>query len=316
MAQFSRVTGVAAAVAIYAVTGGFVAFALGGPKPQTSEMRPSLASEVRNVSGALAFVDGEPILRSDVIALATSKNLELSQEDIDRGIDVVNELVEELIQLQLFKAEAMRRRLHRREAVQSAMTIAGDDVLKDRVLREVVEERVDEEALLDLYKDDAKRLRLSEEVKASHILVPTLEQADFLSVRLKAGVDFEELARQFSIDPATATQGGSLGYFSRDEMDKKFADVAFSLPAGAISEPFNTRFGWHIVKLEDRRMLESPTYEELRPKIIRYKTFEVIEELINRLREKATIKYVNKTPRDAGGDATSDGGLGAGTDVN
>jgi len=286
------------ALGLYLGVAGFVAFALNAPPNGGADMRPSLAAEVEDVAGALAFVDGEPILRSDVIALATSKNLELSEDEIDRGIDLVNELVEELVQQKLLKNEAIRRRLSRKDEVKSAIAIARDDVLKDRLLRQVVEESIDEGALLDLYREEAKMLRLSEEVRASHILVPNRDQAEVLSVRLKAGVDFAELARQFSIDPATAPNGGQLDYFSRDEMDKKFADVAFSLPAGAISEPFKTRFGWHIVKIEDRRILESASYEELRPKIVRYKTFEVIEELINRLREKATIKYVSDLPSD------------------
>lgn len=267
---------------------------LNAPKIDKTNMRPSLGLEIEDVEGALAYVDGEPILRADIIALATSKNLELSEEDIDGGIDLVNELVDELIHQKLLKNEAIRRRLDRKSDIKTAMSLARDDVLKDRLLRLVVEEEVDEELLWELYNEDSKRLRLSEEVLARHILVPNRDHAEMLSVRLKAGVDFAELASRFSIDPATAAQGGNLDYFSRDDMDKKFSDVAFSLPVGAISEPFKTRYGWHILKIEDKRVLDSPSYEELRDKIVRYKTFEVIEELINQLREKATIKYVNE----------------------
>ena len=150
-----------------------------------------------------------------------------------------------------------------------------------------------EDSLKALYDEQLETLRLDEEVRARHILVPTEDEARQLMARLRAGADFARLARTQSIDEASAKDGGDLGYFTRAAMVEPFADVAFSTSAGEVSEPFETQFGWHIVKVEDRRQRRAPTFEELRPQLLRFKTFEVVRSEIERLRSAATIDYLN-----------------------
>lgn len=89
-------------------------------------------------------------------------------------------------------------------------------------------------------------------VKASHILVPTEKEAQTIKTMLDEGEDFAVLARQYSQCPSKAS-GGDLGYFKRGQMVKEFENVAFSLPVGKVSEPVQTQFGWHIIKVTDRR---------------------------------------------------------------
>lgn len=89
-------------------------------------------------------------------------------------------------------------------------------------------------------------------VKASHILVPTRTEADALKMRLDKGEDFESLAKKYSKCPSSA-QGGDLGYFGKGQMVKEFETAAFALPVGQASEPVKTQFGWHLIKVYDKK---------------------------------------------------------------
>jgi peptidyl-prolyl cis-trans isomerase C len=89
-------------------------------------------------------------------------------------------------------------------------------------------------------------------VKASHILVDTKEEADALKLRIDNGESFEALAKRYSKCPS-GQDGGDLGYFERGQMVKSFEDVAFSLPVGNVSDPVKTQFGWHLIKVYDKK---------------------------------------------------------------
>ena len=89
-------------------------------------------------------------------------------------------------------------------------------------------------------------------VKASHILVPTETKAKTLKTMINEGEDFAYLARQYSQCPSKSI-GGDLGYFKRGQMVKEFETVAFDLPIGAISDPVQTQFGWHLIKVVDKK---------------------------------------------------------------
>ena len=89
-------------------------------------------------------------------------------------------------------------------------------------------------------------------VKASHILVPTEAEAKAVKAMLDDGSDFAILARKYSQCPSKAV-GGDLGYFRRGQMVKEFETAAFTLPVGVVSEPVQTQFGWHLIKVTDRR---------------------------------------------------------------
>lgn len=89
-------------------------------------------------------------------------------------------------------------------------------------------------------------------VKASHILVPSLEEANKVVSELKDGRDFGELARRYSKCPS-GKQGGDLGFFSKGQMVKEFEDAAFSLEVGAVSGPVKTQFGYHVIKVTEKK---------------------------------------------------------------
>jgi peptidyl-prolyl cis-trans isomerase C len=120
----------------------------------------------------------------------------------------------------------------------------------------------------------------ADQVKASHILVSTEDLALELYDRANSGADFNQLARTNSIDQLTAATGGELGWFTSDQMVEPFAEAAFSLEPGAVSEPVQTQFGWHIIKVEDKqddRPLTDLQYQQAQERAVQARITEVRE---------------------------------------
>ena len=114
-----------------------------------------------------------------------------------------------------------------------------------------------------VYDDAVKQMGSEQEVHARHILVATEDEAKAIEAELKKGADFATLAKEKSKDPGAA-EGGDLGYFTKDQMVPEFAEVAFKLDKGQISDPVKTQFGWHIIKVEDKRTKPTPTFDEVK----------------------------------------------------
>ena len=131
-------------------------------------------------------------------------------------------------------------------------------------------------------------------VRASHILLKTEKEAKEIRKTVKAGEDFSELAFNNSIDPSAKQNRGDLNYFPRGVMDKTFEDAAFSMPVGSVSEPVKTSFGYHIIKVVDKKATQKATLENSRDKIIaslsEEKRKEIIGTKIAELRKTADIE--------------------------
>jgi peptidyl-prolyl cis-trans isomerase C len=115
-----------------------------------------------------------------------------------------------------------------------------------------------------------------DEVHAKHILVASQDDAKAIKAQIDGGASFEDLAKSKSTDTGSAANGGDLGFFSHDQMVKPFADAAFALDVGKVSDPVQSQFGWHIIKVEEKRKSAPPTLEAATPQLeqqIRLKTF-------------------------------------------
>lgn len=141
--------------------------------------------------------------------------------------------------------------------------------------------------------------RLGTEVKASHILVKTEAEAKDAKAKLKSGASFEELARQISQDPGSASQGGSLGWFGWGRMVDEFQRAAFALKPGEISEPVETGFGYHIIRVDSVRKTELQPLDQMRERITQQlsstKPRELTTKYLNALKKQAGIKIQEKT---------------------
>jgi peptidyl-prolyl cis-trans isomerase C len=145
-----------------------------------------------------------------------------------------------------------------------------------------------------VYDEAVKQMGNEQEVRARHILVPTEDEAKAVLAEVKKGTDFAELARQKSKDPGAAAEGGDLGYFGKEQMVPEFAEVAFKLDKGQVSDPVKTQFGWHIIKVEDKRTKPVPEFDKVKDQIETYVTRKAQADYIHKLQETAKIERLDK----------------------
>lgn len=140
-------------------------------------------------------------------------------------------------------------------------------LVHDVYMREAVRGMMTEEMLREEYDRYVLSAEFGEEVKASHILLETMEEAERIIQLMGQGNNFADLARQYSKGPS-APNGGDLGYFPRGQMVKEFEDVAFGMdPNTYTSSPIQTKFGWHVILVEDKRAGMPPSYEQIKPRL-------------------------------------------------
>ena len=137
-----------------------------------------------------------------------------------------------------------------------------------------------------------------QEVHARHILVETEDEAKAIAAELKKGADFAELAKKKSKDPG-ASDGGDLGFFTKEQMVPEFSAVAFTLEPGKISDPVKSQFGWHIIKVEEKRNRKAPDFEQVKAQIENYVTRKAQADYVAKLREAAKVERMDK-PAEAG----------------
>jgi peptidyl-prolyl cis-trans isomerase C len=157
-----------------------------------------------------------------------------------------------------------------------------------------------------VYADASKQITSEQEVHARHILVPTEDEAKKIEDELKKGADFVELAKKESKDPG-ASDGGDLGFFTKEQMVPEFSKVAFALEPGKISDPVKSQFGWHIIKVEEKRARKAPAFDEVKPQVEQFVTRKAQAEYVAKLREAAKVERMDKPahPASAADDKTS-----------
>ena len=177
--------------------------------------------------------------------------------------------------------------------VQRRLAFDRNRVLMESLLQNVGRAAVTDEAMHKVYDDATKQMQPEQEVHARHILVPTEDEAKAIADQLKKGADFAALAKEKSKDPGAA-DGGDLGYFTKDQMVPEFAEAAFKLDKGQISDPVHTQFGWHIIKVEDKRTKPTPTFEQVKVQLENYVAHRAQAELVDNLRKTAQIERLDK----------------------
>jgi peptidyl-prolyl cis-trans isomerase C len=190
------------------------------------------------------------------------------------------------------------------------LAFARNKMLMEQMLTTTGKAALTDAAEHKVYDEAVKQMGQEMEVHARHILIraaPGDEKASkeaedkikAIIVRLKKGEDFEKVAKETTEDPSGKTNGGDLGYFSKEQMVPEFSDTAFKLDKGQISEPVKTQFGWHVIKVEDKRVKPMPKFEDVKPQIEQYVTRKAQAELVTSLRASAKIeKMYTVAPAD------------------
>ena len=227
----------------------------------------------------LAKVDGSEIRKSDVAMAMEELGPSLAQMDPATRDQNVLSL---LINMKVAVKAAEDKKIGDSEEFKKRLAFARDQLLMADLLTSEGKAAVTDAAVKKFYDDEAKRISAEQEVHARHILVDTEEEAKAVKAELDKGADFAELAKKKS-KAAGPGDGGDLGFFSKDQMVKEVSDVAFSLEPGKISDPVKSQFGWHIIKVEEKRNRKPPEF-----------TDEVKSEIQNILAENARRAYFTK----------------------
>jgi peptidyl-prolyl cis-trans isomerase C len=260
---------------------------------------PAAAPAAAEDDPVVARVDGIDIHLSEVRTAHDALPEQYRQIPIEQMFDP---LVDNLVGTKLLAREARRQNLHEMDDVKRALQRVEEQVLEGAALRAHLDDVITEEAVRARYDkmvaDETSRM----EIRARHILVETEETADALIEKLDGGADFAALARDESTGPS-ASNGGDLGFFNRSAMVEPFAEAAFAMADGEHSaEPVQTQFGWHVIKVEERRTAPAPAFEQAAPSIQEGMVREAGRAYMDDLRKAADIERftIDGAPRDDG----------------
>ena len=167
--------------------------------------------------------------------------------------------------------------------------------MRDTYFEKNIRGGVTDKKLREIFDREIKKFKPAEEVRARHILVKKEEEALDMIERLNRGEEFTTLAREHSQGPS-GRNGGDLGFFTKGQMDKSFEEMAFSLERGEISAPVKSSFGWHIIKVEDKRMTKAPTFEGLQDQIKGQLVQARSRKITADLRKGAKVEVLDKAP--------------------
>ncbi len=229
----------------------------------------------------------------------TEAELKFAEDEIGRdlgnlpGATKKRVLVEFLIENNLFARAAEGKKLNEGGEFDSRLKYWRNRALRDAYFDKEINASVGEAGAKAFYDDQVKALKPKEEVQARHILVETEDLARELKKKIEDGADFATLAKEHSKDPGTKEDGGMLGYFSQGQMVPQFEQAAFAVEKGKISEPVKSQFGWHIIKVEDRRQKPPPSFDEVKDRIIASMVHQKAQAAAASLREKAKIEYID-----------------------
>ena len=205
------------------------------------------------------------------------------------------DLLERVIDIKLFAQEGKKMKLNEEPSVRAAIDFVIEKVLMQAFLSKYVQENIKEENLKASYNNFIADETSREEIKASHILMDTESEAIDVINMLNDGDDFAELAKNKSTGPS-GPSGGDLGWFKRGQMVPPFEKAAFSLNKNEISQrPVQTQFGWHVIKVFDKRIPEAPSYESMKSKLIQDLERKIVSKKIQDLRNDALIEKLSSS---------------------
>jgi peptidyl-prolyl cis-trans isomerase C len=230
-------------------------------------------------------------------------DLTLADEDIGSNLPMTGEarrdyLTRYLIDMQLIVQAAEVKKLADNDEFKRRLNYARNKLLMERYLQTEGKAAVSDAALHDLYQQVSKEMAGEQEIHARHILVASEDDAKSVFEQLRKGADFAALAKEKSKDPSSS-EGGDLGYFTRDRMVPEFADAAFKLQVGQISDPVKTEFGWHIIKLEDKRTRPIPEFDKVKDQLENMVARKALSEQVAKLRADAKIEQLEAPPAPA-----------------
>lgn len=265
-------------------------------------LRPLLAAAL--LAGT-AFA-GAPAVFAQGAVVATVNGKQITENDVrlaeaEIGADLGNlpeatkrrVLVEYLIENQLFAEAAEADKLGQGQSFDERMAYWRRRALRDSYFDKSVKGAVSDAEAKKFYDAQVGQLKPQSEIEARHILVESQDKAKEIFEKIAHGADFAQMAKEFSKDPGTKDDGGKLGFFGRGQMVPQFEEAAFKLKEGEISQPVETQFGWHLIKVETKRDRKPPSFDQVKDRIVASMIHSKAQEVVTGLRAKAKLEYVD-----------------------
>jgi peptidyl-prolyl cis-trans isomerase C len=228
----------------------------------------------------------------------TTTEVEIAAEDIVLQLtDLPPKLrfpfiVEYLVERHLLAQAAVKEGVAESEEYKDRLAFYQAKSLRDAYFYKNIRPTISDEDVKTAYEKEASKIKVAERVRARHILVATEKEAKDVIARLEKGEKFEDLAKNLSRD-GSKEYGGDLGYFSAEEMVPEFSKAAFALKVGGLSKPIKTNYGWHVIKLEDRKKGGAQPFDQVRGSIRAILTRKKVQEKVLELRKLAKIEILD-----------------------
>ena len=250
---------------------------------------PDAVAQNQMSEGTVATVDGIAITYNDVSLVEDELMAVYGQLPEEQRFQT---LVGYMVNRILASEAAKKAGLENDADVAKIKAFMERKALQDVYIAKMLMERVREENVTAYYDKEIKNGPVEEEVRARHILLDNREAADAVVADLENGADFAALAKERSKGPS-GPSGGDLGYFSKQSMVPAFSDAAFKLAAGETSPPVQTQFGWHVIRVEDRRNRPVPPLDQVRDQIYQLLISEAQRDIYDEMRAKASVDLVD-----------------------
>jgi peptidyl-prolyl cis-trans isomerase C len=251
---------------------------------------PAVAQDAIKDDKTIAIVNGHEIKVSEV---------QMATDDIIGQLpDLPPKLrfpfvVEYLIERHLLAQYAVKEGIADTEEYKHRLALYQAKALRDAYFFQKIRPMVTEEEMKAVYDAEAAKLQQTERVRARHILVGTEQEAKDILARLAKGEKFEDLAKQFSLD-GSKDYGGDLGYFTQPEMVPEFSKATFALKVGETSQPVKTDFGWHIIRLEDRKQGAAQPFDQVKSAIRNVLLRKKVSETMEKIRAASKVEIVDE----------------------
>jgi peptidyl-prolyl cis-trans isomerase C len=287
------------------------------PAAVASRCRLTLAATGAAILIAAGFANaqapaGDPVLAKVNGVEIHQSDLALAEEDIGQQVPAKDEqgkrdyLVNYLTDMILLSKAAEANKIPDTADFKRRIAFSRNKALMETMLQDASKGATTEANLRKVYEDATKQMGSEQEVHARHILFrvanPTDDAASKAAEakvkavidRLKKGEDFSKVANELTEDPSGKANGGDLGYFSKEQMVPEFSEVAFKLDKGQVSDPVKTQFGWHVLKVEDKRQRQAPAFDTVRDQVEQFAVRKAQVDLVTKLRADAKIERMDK----------------------
>jgi peptidyl-prolyl cis-trans isomerase C len=245
-----------------------------------------------------AFAQNDPVVAKVNGTEIRQSDLNAAEEDIGQNLPPMapeakrDYLITYVTDMVILAKAAEAKKIGDSADFKRKLDIARNKLLMEGLLTAEAKTAVTDEAMKKVYAEATKQMSEEKEVHARHILVEKEDEAKAILADLKKGGDFVAIAKEKSKDPGSKETGGDLGYFTKDQMVPEFADAAFKLDKGQLSDPIKTQFGWHVLKVEDKRNRPVPEFEKVKDQVETFVVRKAQADLVTKLRAEAKVEKI------------------------